>query len=108
MADFCVRIANIKPSSQVTRGFRAKRTNEIVPAFNVPTSFPTPVLLSVSVVQMLDTKDLVLKTLMAHLQIRGLAKELTPYYETADVEILDAGRAILDEGDDTNTALPRE
>ncbi|CAM9160756.1 unnamed protein product [Laminaria digitata] len=48
--------------------------------------------------QELDTKDLVLKTLLAHLQIRGLAKEVTPYFETADVGLLDAGRDVLDGG----------
>eukprot|EP00903_Cladosiphon_okamuranus_P013126 g12242.t1 len=59
--------------------------------------------------QVLDTKDLVLKTLVAHLQIRGLARELTSYFETADVQLLDAGNAILDNG--TKEAigdLPRE
>lgn len=59
--------------------------------------------------QMLDTKDLVLKTLVAHLQIRGLVRELTPYFETADVQLLDAGMAILDDG--TEEAIgdkPRE
>ena len=48
--------------------------------------------------QELDTKDLVLKTLLAHLQIRGLAKEVTPYFETADVGLLDAGRDALVHG----------
>lgn len=58
---------------------------------------------------MLDTKDLVLKTLVAHLQIRGLARELTSYFETADVQLLDAGNAILDEGTEEAIGdLPRE
>ena len=39
-----------------------------------------------------------LKTLLAHLQIRGLAKEVTPYFETADVGFLDAGRDIVNRG----------
>ena len=41
---------------------------------------------------------MVLKTLLAHLQIRGLAKEVTPYFETADVGLLDAGRDVLNYG----------
>lgn len=58
---------------------------------------------------MLDTKDLVLKTLIAHLQIRGLVKEETSYFETADVQLLDAGRHILDEGTEEAIGdLPRE
>ncbi|CAM9499074.1 unnamed protein product [Ectocarpus fasciculatus] len=59
--------------------------------------------------QMLDTKDLVLKTLVAHLQIRGLVRELTPYFETADVQLLDAGMAILDDGTEEAIGdMPRE
>ncbi|CAN0374379.1 unnamed protein product [Ectocarpus sp. 12 AP-2014] len=59
--------------------------------------------------QMLDTKDLVLKTLVAHLQIRGLVRELTPYFETADVQLLDAGMTILDDGTEEATGdMPRE
>lgn len=45
--------------------------------------------------QDLDTKDLVLKTLLAHLQIRGLVREVTPYFETADVRLLEAGEVTL-------------
>ena len=58
---------------------------------------------------MLDTKDLVLKTLVAHLQIRGLARELTSYFETAEVQLLYAGNAILDDGTEEAIGdLPRE
>lgn len=59
--------------------------------------------------QVLDTKDLVLKTLVAHLQIRGLARELTSYFETAEVQLLDAGNAVLDDGTEEAIGdLPRE
>lgn len=50
-----------------------------------------------------------LKTLIAHLQIRGLVKEKTSYFETADVQLLDAGRFVLDEGTEEAIGdLPRE
>lgn len=59
--------------------------------------------------KVLDTKDLVLKTLVAHLQIRGLARERTSYFETADVHLLDAGHALLDDGSEEAIGdLPRE
>eukprot|EP00752_Nemacystus_decipiens_P008801 g7854.t1 len=59
--------------------------------------------------QVLDTRDLVLKTLVAHLQIRGLARELTSYFETAEVQLLDAGNAVLDDGTEEAIGdLPRE
>lgn len=45
--------------------------------------------------QDLDTKDLVLKTLLAQLQIRGLVREVTPYFETTDVRLLEAGEVTL-------------
>lgn len=59
--------------------------------------------------QVLDTKDLVLKTLLAHLQIRGLAREVTSYFETADVGLTDAGNAILNDGtEETSGEFPKE
>ncbi|CAN0471420.1 unnamed protein product [Ascophyllum nodosum] len=48
--------------------------------------------------QALDTKDLVLKTLLAHVQIRGLVREVTPYFETSDIRLLEAGKAALQDG----------
>lgn len=60
-------------------------------------------------VKALDTKDLVLKTLIAHLQIQGMARELTPYFETADAGLTDAGKAVLDdETEATGSGLPME
>ncbi len=59
--------------------------------------------------KVLDTKDLVLKTLVAHLQIRGLARERTSYFETADVQLLDDGHALLEDGSEEAIGdLPRE
>lgn len=73
--------------------------------FLVAPWFFLPTILS----QVLDTKDLVLKTLLAHLQIRGLAREVTSYFETADVGLSDAGRALLEDGtEETSGGLKTE
>ena len=68
-----------------------------IPSENPRCYFPSFVVLNY-LRQALDTKDLVLKTLLAHVQIRGLVREVTPYFETSDIRLLEAGKAALQDG----------
>lgn len=59
--------------------------------------------------QELDTRDLVLKTLLAHLQIMGLVREMTPFYATADVGLTDEGiTALATSNEGHHVDLPKD